>query len=336
MSRIVRFHKFGDASVLKLEEVAEQAPKNDELRIKVDAIGLNRAEVLFREGKYLERPPSFPSSIGYEASGTVTAIGSNVKDFKIGDKVSTIPAFSMSKYGVYGETAIVPVSAVAAYPKNLSAEEGTSIWMQYLTAYGALIEYAKIKKGDFVLITAASSSVGLAAIQLTRAAGAIPIATTRTAKKKQVLLDAGAEAVIVTEDENLPERVRAITSGHGADVIFDPVAGPYLDTLAEAAAQGATIFVYGSLGSSGSLGSGQTPFPLIAALKKGLKVQGYTLFEINSDPDKLKRAKKYVYEAIEKGQLKPIIAKVFPLEKIVDAHRYMESNQQLGKIVVKV
>ena len=236
----------------------------------------------------------------------------------------------MSKYGVYGETAIVPATAVSAYPKNLSAEEGTSIWMQYLTAYGALIEHAKIKKGDFVLITAASSSVGLAAIQLCRATGATPIATTRTAKKKQVLLDAGAEAVIVTDDENLPERVRALTNGHGADVIFDPVAGPYVDTLAEAAAQGATIFIYGLLDFT------PTPFPLFAALKKGLKVQGYTLFEITSDPDKFKRSKKYVYDAIEKGQLKPIIAKVFSLDNIVDAHRYMESNQQLGKIVVKV
>jgi NADPH:quinone reductase len=330
MSRIVRFHKFGDASVLKLEEVPEQTLQSNELLIKVDAIGLNRAEVLFREGKYLERPPSFPSGIGYEASGVVAAVGSDVKDFKVGDKVSTIPAFSMAKYGVYGETAIVPVSAVASYPKNLSAEEGTSIWMQYLTAYGALIEYARIKKGDFVLITAASSSVGLAAIQLTRAAGAIPIATTRTAKKKQVLLDAGAEAVIITDEENLPQRMQSITKGHGADVVYDPVAGAYLETLAEATADGGTIFVYGLLSS------GPTPFPLIPALKKGLKVQGYTLFEITRDREKLERAIKYVYTGIEKGILKPIIAKVFPLDKIVDAHRYMESNQQLGKIVVKV
>jgi NADPH:quinone reductase-like Zn-dependent oxidoreductase len=236
----------------------------------------------------------------------------------------------MTKYGVYGETAVVPANAVAAYPKHLSVEEGTSIWMQYLTAYGALIEYAKIKKGDFVLITAASSSVGLAAIQICRAFGAIPIATTRTAEKKQLLLAAGAEAVIATDEENLVERVRVITNGHGADVVYDPVAGSYLEALAEATADGGTIFIYGLLNS------GPTPFPLISVLKKGLKIQGYTLFEITRDREKLKRAIKYVYEGVEKGVLKPVISKVFPLENIADAHRYMESNQQLGKIVVKV
>jgi NADPH:quinone reductase-like Zn-dependent oxidoreductase len=235
----------------------------------------------------------------------------------------------MTKYGVYGETAVVPATAVAYYPKNLSVEEGTSIWMQYLTAYGALIEYAKIKEGDFVLITAASSSVGLAAIQLALDVGAIPIATTRSSKKKQMLLDAGAH-VIATDEESLAERVHAITGKHGADVIFNPIIGPYVNVLAEAAAEGATIFIYGILGS------GQTPFPLFPALKKGLKLQGYVLFEITRDAEKLARAKKYVFDRIEKGQLKPIIAKVFPLEDVVGAHRYMESNQQLGKIVVKI
>jgi NADPH:quinone reductase-like Zn-dependent oxidoreductase len=167
MPRIVRFHEVGQADVLKLEELPLVEPQEGELRIKVEAIGLNRAEVMFRNGQYLESP-ELPSKLGYEAAGIVDAVGPGVEGFQIGDRVSSIPAFSMSQYGVYGEAAILPVSAVAHYPDNLSAAEGAAIWMQYLTAYGALIHYGKMKKDDVVLVTAASSSVGLAAIQLAK------------------------------------------------------------------------------------------------------------------------------------------------------------------------
>ncbi len=163
------------------------------MRLKVEAIGLNRAEVGFRSGKYLELPETFPSTLGYEAAGVIDAIGTGVTGFEIGDRVSTIPAFSMRKYGVYGESVIVPAAAVAHYPATLTPKAGTAIWMQYITAYGSLVEYGQVKAGDFVLITAASSSVGYAAIQIAKAAGAIAIATTRGSAKKQMLLDKGAE-----------------------------------------------------------------------------------------------------------------------------------------------
>ena len=159
MSKIVRFDKTGDASVLRIMDEPAQEPGEGEVRINVEAIGLNRAEVLFRQGLYLEKP-TFPARIGYDAAGTVDALGAGVTGFKIGDKVSTIPSFTMSKYGVYGDSAVVPATALAHYPDNLSPEQAASIWMQYLTAYGALISLGKMKAGDYVLITAASSSVG--------------------------------------------------------------------------------------------------------------------------------------------------------------------------------
>ena len=330
MARIVRFHEFGGPDVLKLEELSEKSPAKAEVRIKVSAIGLNRAEVVFREGRYLERPEKLPSQIGYEASGTIDAVGDGVTTFKIGDKVSTIPAFSMSQYGVYGESAIVPVTAVSHFPDSLSFEEGASIWMQYLTAYGALIGYSKIKPGDFVVVTAASSSVGYAAIELINAAGATAIATTRTKAKKQNLLDAGASDVVVTDDEDLVERVAAITGGRGANVIFDPIAGPIVKKLAEIAAPGAVIYEYGALSGA------ETPFPLFQALRKGLSVRGYSLFELTGDPAKLELARSYVFNALKDRKLKPLIDKTFKLDEIADAHRYMESNQQNGKIVVTV
>jgi NADPH:quinone reductase-like Zn-dependent oxidoreductase len=329
MPKIVRFHATGDADVLKVEDSPLTEPADGEVRLKVEAIGLNRAEVMYRRGQYLETP-ELPSRLGYEAAGTVDAVGPGVSGLRVGDRVSTIPSFSMAKYGVYGESAVVPAYAAVPYPDNLTAVEGAAIWMQYLTAFGALMEYGRMDAQDTVLITAASSSVGLAAIQLTKAAGASSIATTRAADKQQFLVDAGADHVIVTDEEDLAQRVMAITAGTGASIIFDPVAGPLLESLAAAAAPGATIFEYGALAPA------PTPFPLFTALAKGLAVRGYTLFEIVRDAEKLARARHYIHDALQSGKLKPVIDRTFPLDTIVEAHRYMESNRQKGKIVVTV
>ena len=329
MPKIVRFHETGGAEVLKVEDLPLAEPGKGEVRLKVEAIGLNRAEIMFRKGKYLEAP-QLPSRLGYEAAGIVDAVGPGTSGIHIGDRVSTIPSFSMGQYGVYGESAIVPDYAVAHYPDNLSATEGAAIWMQYLTAFGALIELGQLQSEDVVLITAASSSVGLAAIQITKAAGALAIATTRGADKKPFLLEAGADHVIVTDKEDLAVRVMALTSGKGARLIFDPIAGPLLEKLAEVAASGGTIFEYGALAPV------STPFPLFPALAKGLTVRGYTLFEIAKNPEKLTRGKQYIYEGLHSGTLRPILDRTFSLDAIADAHRYMESNQQKGKIVVTV
>ncbi len=327
MAKIVRFHQTGAADVLKLEDVPLSEPGAGEVRLKVEAIGLNRAEVMFRQGQYLESPV-FPSRLGYEAAGIIDAVGPSVSDIQIGDRVSTIPSFSIGKFGVYGESAIVPAYAVAGYPDNLSAVEGAAIWMKYMTAYGALVEYGRLKKEDTVLITAASSSVGLAAIQIVKSAEAVAVATTRGDSKKAFLLGAGADHVIVSDNEDTATEIKAITGGKGANIIFDPVAGPFLEKLAAAAAQRAIIFQYGALSLA------PTPFPLFEAIGKGLTVRGYTLFEIVSDPEKMVRGKKFIYDGLSSGALKPIIARTFPLEDIVEAHRFMESNQQMGKIVV--
>jgi NADPH:quinone reductase len=329
MPKIVRFHQTGGPDVLKLEDFPLAEPGKGEVRIKVEAIGLNRAEVMLRKGQYLETP-QLPSRIGYEAAGVIDAVGPDITDLRIGDRVSTIPSFPMSQYGVYGESAIIPAYAAAPYPDKLSAIEGAAIWMQYMTAYGALIEYGDLKKDDTVLITAASSSVGLAAIQIVKAAGGVAIATTRGADKKAFLLVAGADHVIVTDEEDLVERGMALTAGKGARLVFDPVAGPVLEQLAAVTAPGGIIFEYGALAPH------PTPFPLFLALAKGLTVRGYTLFEIVKNPEMLKRGKEYIYRGLESGALKPIIDRTFPLAEIAEAHRYMVSNQQKGKIVVTV
>jgi NADPH:quinone reductase-like Zn-dependent oxidoreductase len=293
----------------------------------VHAIGLNRAEIMFRSGQYLVEP-RLPSKLGYEASGVVEAVGEGVDRALIGKKFSTVPTFPADKYGVYGEVAIVPAVDIAAYPDNLSFEEGTSIWMQYLTAYGALVHLGKVSAGDFVLITAASSSVGIAAIEIVRAQGASSIAVTRTSKKKGALLDVGADHVIVSDEEDLPARVASITGGKGARLVFDPVLGKSLEGLAQATSNGGIIFAYGMLAQE------PTPFPLGLALSKSLRVWGYVMPALLAQPGVRGPAQEYVFEHLRSGAFKPRIARTFPLSQIVEAHRYMESNEQIGKVVV--
>jgi len=329
MSRIVRFHRTGGPEVLQLDELDIGLPKAGEIRLRVRALGLNRAEAMFRSGGYLETP-SLPSRLGYEAAGEIEAIGEGVTGFSVGDAVSTIPAFSMNQYGVYGDAAIVPAHAVAKHPANLSWSEAAAIWMQYLTAYGALIELGRLARGEAVIITAASSSVGLAAIQIANSLGAIPIAATRTAKKREALTKAGAKYVIATKEQDLAQEALRLTGGKGARHAFDPVCGPGVEALADALAEEGTIFLYGALASE------PTPFPLFPALAKNLTLRGYTLFSVTGDPQALERGKRFVIDGLAAGSFKPIIARSFPLEDIVEAHRYLESNEQVGKIIVTV
>jgi NADPH:quinone reductase len=328
MPKIVRFHQVGGPEVLKLEELPAPQPGKGEVRIKVEAIGLNRAEVMFRSGQYLYQP-ELPSKLGYEASGIVEETGPGVTAWNPGDRVSSVPSFSLQDYYTYGEVALLPASALAKYPENLGPIEGASIWMQYLTAYG-LLEFGKMQQGQYVLITAAASSVGLAAIELANSVGAIPIATTRSESKAQSLLGAGAKFVVDTNAKGWVEKVGEITAGAGVDLAFDPVAGPELEQVAQTMRSEGMIFIYGALSSA------PTPFPLFAAIGKSLILRGYTLFSIVQYPERRERAISWIYEQLANGKLKPIVARTFNLDQIVDAHRYMESNQQIGKIVVTV
>lgn len=329
MARVVRFHKTGGPEVLQIETMELPALRADEVRIAVKALGLNRAEAMFRRGQYLESP-TLPARLGYEAAGIVEAVGEDVQGLRVGDAVSTIPAFSQNKYGVYGDTAIVPAAALARHPESLSWVEAAAIWMQYLTAYGALVDVAHLEPEDVLLIPAASSSVGIAAIQIANIVGATPVALTRRSAKRQALLDAGARDVITTEEQDLVAEVRRITGETGARVVFDPVGGPTIEKLTTAMSPHGILILYGALSSE------PTPLPLMNVLGKSLTVRGYVLFEITSDPARRERATRFVIEGLAAGKLKPVVARTFPLVQIVEAHRYLESNKQIGKIVVTV
>ena len=233
MPKAIRFDRVGGPEVLRFETVAEQSPGSGEVSLKIEAVGLNRAESMYYHGAYMEQP-TLPSGLGYEALGTVTAVGPGGDTSLVGRRFGTIPGFSMNKYPVLAEAAVVPESALAPVPDGFSAVEGAAVWMQYCTAYGALVPFGRVTSGDFVVITAASSSVGLAAIQIVKAQGGTSIATTRTAAKKDRLLILGADHVIVTDEEDLATRVKEITGGVGARIIFDPIGGDGVNALAQA------------------------------------------------------------------------------------------------------
>src|SRR3954447_12410100 len=246
MAPVVCFHRLGGPEVLQIDQVDVPPPGNGEVQIDVMALGLNRAEAMFRRGQYLE-DPKLPARLGYEAAGTVAAVGPGVRGFQVGDAVSTIPAFSLNDYGLYGDLANAPAHAVTHHPASLSWAEAAAVWMQYLTAYGALIDIGKLTKGDTILIPAASSSVGLAAIQIANRVGAVPVALTRGQSKRQALRDAGAAHVITTDEQDLVKEVMGITGGQGARVVFDPVGGPTFNKLVQATARGGVLFLYGAL-----------------------------------------------------------------------------------------
>ncbi|MFA5960417.1 MAG: zinc-dependent alcohol dehydrogenase family protein [Tatlockia sp.] len=328
-AKIIRFHTLGGPEVLRIDEVPLPEPGPGEVRLRVHAFGLNHSEILFRSGNYL-RAAVLPSKLGYEASGIVEAVGKGVDNSMIGRAYSSVPGFDMGKYGVYGEVAILPAESLAAYPENLSFVEGASVWMAYLTAYGPLVHLAAIRSGDYVVITAASSSVGLAALDIVRAEGAISIATTRNPGKKDKLLAMGADHVIVTSQEDVALRIREITGNMGARVIFDAVGGDGVRELAEAATFGGIIFIYGLLTMAA------TPFPVVLSITKGLTMRGFAMHEITLNPALRAEAERYLYERLENGQFKPKIDRIFKFGQIVEAHRYMESSQQVGKIAVTV
>jgi len=328
MSKVVRFHQHGGPEQLRIEELDVGNPGTGEVRIRVEAIGLNRSEAMFRAGAYMQRP-KFPSLIGYEGVGIIEALGAQVQGFSVGDRVCVLPSYRLGEYGMYAEHAIVPARSLIAPPPGLGIIEAASIWMQYFTAL-AIYEVAHAAVGDVILIRAASSSVGLAAIQLANWAGAVPIATTRNGAKIAALKEQGAKHVIATGESDLVAEVQRITGGKGARIVFDPVGGPEVEALAQAAAEEGIIIIYGGL-------SGQpTPYPHWPAALKGLSLRGWVASSIWNKPERFARNRDLILNGLAGGRLKPVIAKTFPLGEIVAAHRYLESNQQLGKIVVTV
>jgi NADPH:quinone reductase-like Zn-dependent oxidoreductase len=327
VAKLIRIHTLGGPEVLQIDDLEVGEPGPGEVRIRVEAVGLNRSEAMYRAGRYPTKP-QLPSLIGYEGVGTIEALGEGVEGFAVGQRVCVLPMIQQGQYGIWAEQAIVPARILLPAPPGLTPAEAASIWMQYMTAY-AIIEVANVGIGDGVIVRAASSSVGIAAIQLANWAGAVSIACTRTSDKAAALRAQGAAHVVATEEEDLVARVMAITGGKGARTAFDPVGGPYVDTLAQALAPRGILFIYGGLSEQ------PTPFAHWPCAMKGLSMRGWVASEIWNHPHRYRAAQEKILAGLAGGQLKPVIAKEFHgLEQLVAANRFLESNQQVGKVVV--
>lgn len=327
MAKVVRFHEIGGPEVLRIDDVDVVGPGANEVRIAVKAIGLNRVESMFRSGSFYL--PALPSKIGYEAAGIIESVGSDVNGFAVGDRVATLPGLSMEQYGTCGELILYPANMLVKISDEQPMSSAAATWMQYLTAY-ALIAVGDIKRGDTVVITAASSSVGLAAIQIANAAGAIPIAVTRGSEKANGLRMHGAAHVIVSDKQDVTKAILDITNGRGANIAFDALGGQPLTNLLNAMTPKGIVILYGALTGN------EVTVSLQNVMLKGLTVRGFAANELFADVNLQKRAIDYINSGLVSEKLNPIIDRIFSLKNIVDAHRYLESNSQIGKIVVIV
>ncbi len=329
MARVYRFHQLGGPDVLQLEELLLAPPGPQEVRIRIHAIGLNRADVMFRRGTYVLRA-NFPSRLGYEASGTVTETGSDVTAFKAGDEVSVLPPDNPGMYGTYADEMNIPASCLVHKPAGLSFEAAASVWMQYFTAWGGIMHACRLKRGQYIVITAAVSSVGIAALAIALLAGAIPIAVTRKSDRHDVLRAMGVEHNIVSEGPGLREEIKKITGPNGLDCAFDAVGGPVVAELAAAMKPFGRIVIHGMLSNE------ETVFPVRTAILKSLSVEGYFFAEILRSQTLRDEASGFLLEGLITGKLNVIIDKTFRFEEMQEAHRYMETENRSGKVVVMV
>ena len=327
MSRSIRIHEFGDASVLRINHVEVGEPSFGEVRLRIHAIGLNRTEITLRSGRSPVKP-ALPTGLGFEAAGVIEAIGPGVTGHSLGDRVALVPAYGAAQYALYGEAAIAPARSLIPVPVDVNFVDAAATWAAYGTAWGGLLAVGALQAGQTVLVSAASSSVGLAAIQVARRISARPVALTRTSAKADDLRRLGASAVIATTEQDVVAEVRRLTDGKGAELVFDPVGGPEFATLARATANGGGLVLYGALDPRPTI---VPPFEVFA---RDLTIRGLALTALTRDDESLAALKAFVAAGLAEGAFRPTIARTFAFDRIADAHRFVEAGEQVGKVVV--
>ena len=327
MARVVVFDETGGPDVLRIVDEPTADPAAGEVRVRIEAFGVNPLDAMTRAGT-APLPPRLPHArIGCEGTGVIDAVGPDVEGLQAGDPVLITAVPDMATGGTYAEYTVAPASRVIPRPSGLTAAAAAALWVSYSTAYGALIEKAGMRPADHVLITAASGTVGLAAIQIANQIGAIPLAVTRDSAKEEALLEAGAAAVIAGDRDDLVETTRRLTGGAGADIVLDSVMGPGMDETAHAARP-----VGGTLVTVGWLDPRPAPYPAVP-----ITMHRYMSFEHVLDSAASRRIAAFLGAGLRTGALRPTIDRVFAFDDVVEAHRYLDKGQDgPGKIVVAV
>jgi NADPH2:quinone reductase len=315
----------GEPEVLELQRVTIREPGRGELRVRVRAAGVNRADLLQRRGLY-PPPPGWPADIpGLEYAGEVESVGDGVTLWQPGDRV-----MGLVGGGGYAEFVVVPEREAIAVPAGLSFEEGAAIPEVFITAHDALFTQLRLGLGERLLIHAVGSGVGSAALQLAKVGGATVLGTSRSAWKLERARELGLDVAIDSSQEDVAEAVLRATGGAGVHVILDLVGGPFLAASLESLAVKGRMIVVG-------LTAGRTAeVDLGSVLRKRLHIVGTSL-RTRPPEERIAAARAFerdVGELLASGRVRPIIDRVVPFEQAVEAHRHMESNANFGKIVI--
>ena len=317
----------GGPEVLEVREVQLPVPESNEVLVRVRASALNRADLLQREGRY-PAPPGWPQDIpGMEIAGEVVGRGRDTSLWKDGDRV-----FGIVGGGGNAEYIVTHERTLAAIPSNLSWTEAAAVPEAFITAHDALVTQADVHLSEHVLIHAVGSGVGLAALQLARAAGAVPFGDARTADKIDRARALGlARGITVANDLGVvAKQVQEWTGGVGAEIVLDLVGGPYTAvSIAAAAPKGRIILIGTMAGRDASL-------PIGTLLGKRLMLRG-TVLRARPLEEKIAATRAFAMQVVPllaSGVVKPVIDRVFPLDAIADAHRHLESNATFGKVVI--
>jgi putative PIG3 family NAD(P)H quinone oxidoreductase len=315
----------GGPDVLEVQEVPEPYVKAGQVLVEIHATALNRADLLQRQGHY-PPPPDAPPYPGLECAGRVLEVGEGVTAWHLGQRV-----MALLGGGGYAERIAVPQETLMSIPEGMSYEEAAAIPEVWLTAYSNLIEIGRLQQGERVLVHAGGSGVGSAAIQLAKWRGASTIFSTASGGKPQKVRGLGADTVIDYREENFADRILEETGGKGVDITIDFIGAPYWDdNLRVLALWGRLVFI-------GLMGGRTVEANLGLFLSKKLSVHGSTLRDrtLEQKSRLVAAFTEQVLPAFSTGQLRPILdERRFRLDQIADAHRYMESNQNFGKIIV--
>ncbi|MEQ8277986.1 MAG: NADPH:quinone oxidoreductase family protein [Deltaproteobacteria bacterium] len=316
--------QFGPPSQLVVEEAPSPEPGPTQVRIDVNAAGVNFPDLLMVQGLYQFKPP-FPFSPGNEVAGVVSAVGERVEGFAVGDRVfATVP------WGGFAEQVVAEALVTLKIPNGMEDDEAAAFLLTYATSKHALEDRAQLKAGETLLVLGAAGGVGIAAIQIGKAMGARVIAAASTEAKRAACVEAGADATIDYTSEDLKKRTKELTDGNGADVIYDPVGGPFAEPALRAIAWEGRYLVVG-------FAAGDIPkLPFNLVLLKGCQVVG--VFWGSFAAREIERNTKHLEELIawrNEGKIRPVVSKAYALADAHQALEALERREVIGKVVVR-
>lgn len=317
--------EFGAPDRLTVEDLPSPPLAADQVRVRVRACGVNFPDVLMVAGKYQVQPP-MPFSPGAEFSGEIIALGTDCRAYAVGQRVLAIAGFGgMAEEAAVAENSVVPI------PDDLDYETAAAFLLAYGTTWHALRQRAELARGETLLVLGAAGGVGLAAIQIGKLMGAKVIAAASTAEKLHLARENGADATVNYTDAPLKSAVRELTSGRGADVIFDPVGGDLFDDCLRAVAWRGRILIVGFAG--GTIQRIPANLPLL----KGSSILGVFWGQFaRLEPQLHRQNTAELLAALQQGKLKPHVGAVFPLERSAEALQMLADRRATGKVVVRV